>query len=200
MSVIYKNVNNIKIGYLGTLVFLDNQETFSGMFGDKPTIIAQNIDTSQDSASTSKSLYSFGEKCKLDVLLHTLGKYYVGHNSIDNSLAFKMFVIRFQNSSKNGKIKIGYSCEASLTKCLISFCRYQAAFQKVREHGLSNCFQHTSQPYLRNWWIEYFPNVCNNTSNLHFSPNEYKLWDVDAESCDVLLHTLGKYSIHQFLR
>ena len=87
MSVIYKNVNNIKIGYLGTLVFLDNQETFSGMFGDKPTIIAQNINTSQDSASTSQSLYSFGEKCKLDVLLHTLGKYYVGHNSIDNSLS-----------------------------------------------------------------------------------------------------------------
>ena len=57
MSVILKKGNNIQVAYFGKLDFLDNQEAFSEVFGDKPTIIAPNIITSQYSTSTSKSLY-----------------------------------------------------------------------------------------------------------------------------------------------
>ena len=76
-SFLFKNGTTIKIGYCGKLEFLDNQETFNEVFGDKPTIIPPNIDTSQNSTSIARSLYSFGEKCKLDVFLHICRKYYV---------------------------------------------------------------------------------------------------------------------------
>ena len=61
MSVIFKNGTNIKIGYFGKLVFLYNQATFTEVFGDKPKILAQNIDTLQDYTSSARSLYSFIE-------------------------------------------------------------------------------------------------------------------------------------------
>ena len=48
MSVLFKNGTNIKIGYFARLEFLDNQATFAEVLGDKPTILAPNIDTSQD--------------------------------------------------------------------------------------------------------------------------------------------------------
>ena len=87
MSVLFKNGTNIKIGYFGKLEFLDNQTTFTEVFGDKPTILVPNIDIYQDSTSIARSLYSFGEKCNLDVFLYMCRKYYVGHDSIDNLLS-----------------------------------------------------------------------------------------------------------------
>ena len=68
MSVLFKNINNIKFGYFGTLAFWDNQAAFAEVFGDKPTIIAPNI--TPDTTSTSRSLHSFGEKFKLDLFQH----------------------------------------------------------------------------------------------------------------------------------
>ena len=44
----FKDSNNIKVGYFGKLKFLDNQAAFTEVFGDKPTIIAPNTITSQD--------------------------------------------------------------------------------------------------------------------------------------------------------
>ena len=48
-SVLFKKSSNINVGYFGKLEFLDNQATFAKVFGDKPTIIAPKIVTSQDS-------------------------------------------------------------------------------------------------------------------------------------------------------
>ena len=85
MSVLFKDSKNIKVGYFGILVFLDNQAAFDEVFGGKPTILDTNIITLQDSTSTSMRLYYFVEKCKLGVFLHICRKYYVGHESVDNS-------------------------------------------------------------------------------------------------------------------
>ena len=60
MSVLLKGSNNIKVGDFGELEFCYNQAAFNKVFGDKPTILAQNIITSHDYTSTDRSLYSFG--------------------------------------------------------------------------------------------------------------------------------------------
>ena len=89
MGILFKDSSNIKVGYFGKLGFLVNQAAFSEVFGDNPIILYTNVTTSQDSKSTDRILYSFGEKCKLDVFLHMCKKYYVVHNSVDNSLRFE---------------------------------------------------------------------------------------------------------------
>ena len=103
MSVLLKNGTNIKIGYFGKLQLLDNQEIFTEVFGNKPTIIAPNKDTSQYFTSAARRIYAFGEKCKLDVFLHMCRKYYVGHDSIYNSL--RIHDVCCQISEINKKIK-----------------------------------------------------------------------------------------------
>ena len=157
VRVHFKNSINIKIGYLGQLEFSDNQATFTEVFGKKPTILAPNIDTSQDSTSTARILYSFGDKFKLDVFLHMWRKYYVGQDSIDNSLRVQD-MCRHISEIKQEKInKMGYSWKIALIKCLINFCSYQSSFHIVRMHGLYNYVQHTSHPYISKWWIEWSP-------------------------------------------
>ena len=47
MSVIFKYSNKIKVGYFGELEFLDDQEYFAEVFGDKQKIIDPNIIISQ---------------------------------------------------------------------------------------------------------------------------------------------------------
>ena len=84
ISVHLNNSNNIKVGYFGKLGFLHNQAAFAKLFGDKQTFFPQNINTSQDSISTAKSLYSVVENSKLDVFIHIFRNYYVGHESIEN--------------------------------------------------------------------------------------------------------------------
>ena len=88
-SVLFEDSNNVKVGFIGKLEFLDNQAAFAEVFGDKPKIISPNIITSKDITSTARSLYYFGEKCKLDLFLHVCRKYYVGHISVENSLIIK---------------------------------------------------------------------------------------------------------------
>ena len=46
ISVLFNNDTNIKIGYFGKLEFLDDQKSFTEVFGNKPTTIYPNIDTS----------------------------------------------------------------------------------------------------------------------------------------------------------
>ena len=88
-SILLKDSSNIKVGYFGKLVFLDNQVVFAKYFWDKPKSIAPNIITSQYTISKARSLYSLWEKWNLDVFLHMCGKYYVGHDSVDNSSRVK---------------------------------------------------------------------------------------------------------------
>ena len=87
MSVLFKKQNNnVMIGYFGKLSFLDNQTDFAVTFGSKPTLLPPNP-TSREHTVTAKTLYAYGEKCKLDVFLAMCRKYYVGHDSVDNSLS-----------------------------------------------------------------------------------------------------------------
>ena len=87
--IFLRTVVTLKLVILGKLELLDNQAAFAEVFGDKPKIISPNIITSKDITSTARSLYYFGEKCKLDLFLHVCRKYYVGHISVENSLIIK---------------------------------------------------------------------------------------------------------------
>ena len=87
MSVVFFNRNIVKVGYFGKLGFFDNQAAFAEVFGDKPTTIDPDIITSQYTTSTARRLYFFVKNCKLDVFLHMCRKYYVGYDSVDNSLS-----------------------------------------------------------------------------------------------------------------
>ena len=87
MSVCFnRQSNEVKVGYFGKLYFIDNKKYFEKMFGDKPTIFPPNP-MSQDSSTVMKIPYLYIEKCKLDVFLLICRKYYVGANSVDNSLS-----------------------------------------------------------------------------------------------------------------
>ena len=57
MSVLFKNGNNIDVGYFGKLEFLDDQAGFSELFGDNPKINVSRMIISQDYTSTASSLY-----------------------------------------------------------------------------------------------------------------------------------------------
>ena len=70
----------------GKVDYFDNLASFAEFFGDKPKSSAPKITMLQDSTSTASSLYSFGRKCELDVFLYLFKKYYVRHDSVDNSL------------------------------------------------------------------------------------------------------------------
>ena len=112
MSVLFKESNNTKVGYFGKLEFLDNQAALDEVFGDKRTIIAPNIITSQDTTSAARILYSFGKKCKVHVFLHIFRKYYVRHDSLDNSLSVQdlcrqISEIKQEQKYKNGKLMQG---------------------------------------------------------------------------------------------
>ena len=87
--VILKNSNTIKVRYFRKLEFLDNQAEFAGVFGDNPTIIPLNPVMLQDNTTTSRSLYSFGKRCKLNIFMDMFRRYYVGHNLVDNALNFQ---------------------------------------------------------------------------------------------------------------
>ena len=87
ISFLFKNGNNIKVGYFGILIFFNNHAAFAEVFGDIPKILDPNVIKSKDSTSTARSLYSFVEKWKLDMFIYMFREYYVRHTSIDNSLS-----------------------------------------------------------------------------------------------------------------
>ena len=84
-----KTSNTIKVGYFGKLEILDNQAAFAGLFVDKPTILAPNPVMLQNNTMADRSLYYFGKKYKLDVFMNMCRRYYVVHDSVENSLSVK---------------------------------------------------------------------------------------------------------------
>ena len=55
-------LKTIKIGYFGTLDYLNNQVEFAEVFGDKPTNIPLNPVTLKGTTTEDRSLYEFGKK------------------------------------------------------------------------------------------------------------------------------------------
>ena len=104
--------------------FLDNQAVFAEVFGDKPTIIPQNIVMLQDTTTTARSLYLFGEKCKLDVFMHMCRKYYVVHNSVDNSLIIQDVCCKIIEIKKEWKDKNGMLMRGKPDELFHNFCGY----------------------------------------------------------------------------
>ena len=89
MSVLFKNSNTIKGGYLGILENLVNLAAFAEVFGENPTILPLNPVILQDTMKKYRSLYYSDEKCKFDVSMHMCRRYYVGHNLVDISLSIQ---------------------------------------------------------------------------------------------------------------
>ena len=56
ISVLFKDSDNIKVGYFGKLEFLENQAAFDEVFVKNPAILYPNITTSRYSISTARRL------------------------------------------------------------------------------------------------------------------------------------------------
>ena len=147
MSVLFKNGTNIKIGYFGKLEFLDNQTTFTEVFGDKPTILVPNIDIYQDSTSIARRLYSFGEKCNLDVFLYMCRKYYVGHDSIDNLLSVQDVCRQISEIKQEWKNKNGILMQYSPDKLFDKFLRLSSSLpESARAWPVQLCSTYFTAP------------------------------------------------------
>ena len=134
MSLLFnRQSNNVKVGYFEELEFLDNQKEFEKIFGDKPTIIPTEL-VSQDSLTAAKILYSYSEKCKLDVFLHMCQIYYVGHDSVDNYLimqdvCFRVSYLRQEWRDRNGSTVNKILDDLSNTFLKISSSLPESAYQ-----------------------------------------------------------------------
>ena len=76
---------NTKRGYYRACDFLDNQSAFVQAFGLAPTLVPENLNSSNYS-SLQKIVRDYGESCKLDIFLHLCQLNYVGNDKVDVAL------------------------------------------------------------------------------------------------------------------
>ena len=69
MSVLFNNLENIKVGYFQNFEFVDSQRDHHETFGDDTIIFTANP-TKQEKTMSEKELYAFSELCIFDVFIH----------------------------------------------------------------------------------------------------------------------------------
>ena len=74
MSILFNLSENIKVGYFGHFVYVDNQRAHCETFGNNPMIFPSNPNN-QNKNMTEKELYAFSELCMLDILFILLGNF-----------------------------------------------------------------------------------------------------------------------------
>ena len=67
MSILFNQLEDIKVGYFGVFEFVDSQRAHRKTFIDEPMLYPANP-TNQNKTIAEKELYEFSELCMLDVL------------------------------------------------------------------------------------------------------------------------------------